>query len=123
MCVCVKESERVCVKNKNVIPPPRKKQLHTVAGLRTQVEVLFARSKNNVIRNRMILRAKIGQCIFFGLLVGLVCVCVFCFFGGGVVDVFLFLGGAWCVCSGARKKKGRCIFFWLLVGLVCVCVC
>ena len=46
--------------------------VHTVAGLQTQIRVLFARSKNNVLRNRMILRAKIGQCIFFGLLVGLI---------------------------------------------------
>jgi len=47
-------------------------QVQSVAGLSTQIVVLFARSKNNVIRNRMILRAKIGQCFFFGLLVGLV---------------------------------------------------
>ena len=46
--------------------------VQTVAGLQTQIRVLFARSKNNVLRNRMILRAKIGQCIFFGLLVGLI---------------------------------------------------
>eukprot|EP00802_Teleaulax_amphioxeia_P015194 Tamp_15280.p1 GENE.Tamp_15280~~Tamp_15280.p1 ORF type:complete len:368 (+),score=67.59 Tamp_15280:62-1105(+) len=47
-------------------------QVQTVAGLSTQVSVLFARSKKNVIRNRLILRAKIGQCLFFGLLVGLI---------------------------------------------------
>ena len=38
-------------------------QVATTAGLGTQISVLFARSKNNVVRNRLILRAKIGQVI------------------------------------------------------------
>ena len=36
-------------------------QVATTAGIGTQISVLFARSKNNVVRNRLILRAKIGQ--------------------------------------------------------------
>lgn len=37
-----------------------------------QLQVLFSRAKSNALRNRMILRAKLGQGIFMGLLVGLV---------------------------------------------------
>ena len=39
-------------------------QVASGADLATQLAVLFARSKNNVVRNRLILRAKIGQVRF-----------------------------------------------------------
>jgi len=42
------------------------------ASLLLQMSVLFNRAKNNAIRNRLILRAKVGQSIFMGLLVGLI---------------------------------------------------
>uniref|UniRef100_A0A7S4NXY8 ABC transporter domain-containing protein n=1 Tax=Guillardia theta TaxID=55529 RepID=A0A7S4NXY8_GUITH len=41
-------------------------------SLLLQMSVLFGRAKNNAIRNRLILRAKIGQSLFMGLLVGLI---------------------------------------------------
>ncbi|EKX39026.1 hypothetical protein GUITHDRAFT_58672, partial [Guillardia theta CCMP2712] len=41
-------------------------------SLLLQMSVLFGRAKNNAIRNRLILRAKIGQSLFMGLLMGLI---------------------------------------------------
>lgn len=46
--------------------------VHATASLFVQLQVLFSRAKSNALRNRMILRAKLGQGIFMGLLVGLV---------------------------------------------------
>ncbi|EKX39193.1 hypothetical protein GUITHDRAFT_76568, partial [Guillardia theta CCMP2712] len=42
------------------------------AGVMTELAVLFTRARRNAVRNRMILRAKIGQSMFMGLLVGLI---------------------------------------------------
>ena len=48
------------------------RSLGSSAGLGTQMAVLTRRSFSNMLRNRLLLRAKFGQSIFMALLVGLI---------------------------------------------------